>query len=99
MAEGRYVLIAQMDVDMQVEGEFNDWLLREHLPAVQKVPGVLSAKRYMSPTGEPKYMVIYELASPDVPTTEAWDNTRKVGRTAKLRPYIRNGAYRMFRQY
>ncbi len=98
MAEERYVLIAQMDVAPQAEGEFNDWLNKDHIPAVMKVPGVVSVRRYAAPVGEPKYMTVYELTSPDVPSSPAWNATRSVGRTQKMRPFIRNSTFRIYRQ-
>ena len=98
MPESRYVMIAQMDVDPSVEAEFIDWLAKEHIPAVSRVPGVLSVKRYVAPLGDPKYMIIYELSRSDVPSSRDWNETRKVGRTARMRQHIRNASYRVFRE-
>lgn len=98
MAETKYLLVAQMDVEPHVEKEFNDWFNRDHIPAVLKVPGVLGVRRYVALQGSPKYTAEYELTSPDIPTSKAWAETRNAGRTAQMRPHVRNSSYRLYRQ-
>jgi hypothetical protein len=73
---------------------------------LSEVPGVLSISRYerqelvMNIGGErktirienePRYTAIYELTSPDVLTSEAWDKAVEKGRwPSEVRPYTRN---------
>jgi len=104
--KARYIFIASMDVDPAKEALFNELYDTEHVPFLQKVPGVLSAKRYKSEPltmfisgkkqtiaseGEPRYSAVYELESPEVLTSEAWAKAVDKGRWAtEVRPHIRN---------
>jgi hypothetical protein len=104
--KAKYLMIASMDVDPEHEAVFNEVYDREHVPYLSQVPGVLSIKRYerqelvMNIGGErktirienqPKYTAIYELASPDVLTSEAWDKAVEKGRWPnQVRPYTKN---------
>ena len=102
----KYLMIASMDVDPEHEAIFNEVYEQEHVPYLSEVPGVLSIKRYerqelaMNIGGErksirienePKYTAIYELTSPDVLTSEAWDKAVEKGRwPSRVRPYTKN---------
>jgi hypothetical protein len=102
----KYLMIASMDVDPEHEAIFNEVYEQEHVPYLSEVPGVLSIKRYerqelvMNIGGErksirienePKYTAIYELTSPDVLTSEAWDKAVEKGRwPSQVRPYTTN---------
>jgi hypothetical protein len=102
----KYLMIASMDVDPEHEAIFNEVYDQEHVPYLSQVPGVLSIRRYerqqlvMNIGGErksipienePKYAAIYELTSPDVLTSEAWDEAVEKGRwPSQVRPYTRN---------
>ena len=72
MAKG--VLIAAMDFSKVAEDEFNDWYDTEHVPALARVPGVLSARRFCTTAGGsgPKYVALYHLTSPAVVDSEEW---------------------------
>jgi antibiotic biosynthesis monooxygenase (ABM) superfamily enzyme len=74
----KYLFFVRMDVDPDKEERFNEWYNKEHIPALLKVPGVLSASRYVSLEGTPKYTAIYELNSPDVLTSESWKEAVKM---------------------
>jgi hypothetical protein len=102
----KYLFIAAMDVDPDKEAVFNEVYDREHIPLILKVPGVLSARRYVSEPltmviggekktiaapGEPRYSAVYELESPAVLTSEAWAGAVDAGRwPTEVRPYTRN---------
>ena len=51
----KYVFIAGMDIDVDKEPVFNEVYDTEHIPLILKVPGVLSAQRFVA---EPLEMVI-----------------------------------------
>jgi hypothetical protein len=101
-----YLMIASMDVEPEHEDLFNEVYDTEHVPFLSQVPGVLSVKRYrreeltMNIGGErqtihlenePKYTAIYEIESPDVLTSEAWDQAVEKGRwPTEVRPYTKN---------
>jgi len=60
------------DVPPEHETEFNRWYDEEHLPALARVPGVLSARRFRASSGTPRYVALYDLADPAAPTSAAW---------------------------
>lgn len=105
-AKAKYLMIASMDVDPEHEAIFNEVYDKEHVPNLSKVPGVLGITRYkreeltMNIGGErktirienePLYAAIYELESPEVLTSAAWDKAVEEGRwPAQVRPHTRN---------
>ena len=68
---GRLLLVG-MTPAPAVETEFNAWYDTEHIPALARVPGVLSARRFRAGSGGPKYVALYHLASPEVVTSAQW---------------------------
>jgi len=102
----KYVFIASMDIDADKEAVFNEVYDTEHIPLILKVPGVLSARRYVAEPlrmimggerktivaeGEPRYSAIYELESAEVLLSEAWAKAVDAGRwPSEVRPYTRN---------
>ena len=105
-AKANYILNISMDVDADKEDLFNEVYDTEHIPLLLKVPGIVSARRYkLEPLtmivggekktvvmeGEPKYMAVYELESPDVLVGEGWAKAVDSGRwPGEVRPYTRN---------
>ena len=110
--KARCIFIASMDVDPEKEALFNEVYDFEHIPLILKVPGVLSARRLRSAPltlsiggerksipaeGEPRYSAIYELASADVLTSDAWAKAVDAGRwPSEVRPYTRNRRHRLY---
>lgn len=88
----RYLYLVMMDVDPDKEAEFNRVYDTEHIPALLRVPGVLSATRYRTSTeGAPRYAALYELESPDVPQSEAFRRAADSGQwPVAIRPHTRN---------
>ena len=70
MAKG--ALIAAFDFSNVAEDEFNAWYDTEHVPALARVPGVLCARRFRAGSGNPRYVALYHLASPQVVTGPDW---------------------------
>lgn len=67
------LLLVAMTPTPAVETPFNAWYDTEHIPALARVPGVLSARRFRTAGGDgPKYVALYHLASPDVVTGAEW---------------------------
>jgi hypothetical protein len=54
--------IVRVDIDPAREAEFNTWYEAVHIPALLACPGWLSARRYLSLEGGPKYVAVYEVA-------------------------------------
>jgi hypothetical protein len=45
----------------------------EHLPLLRAVPGVLAARRFLATSGTPRYVALYDLASPAVAASDEWN--------------------------
>jgi hypothetical protein len=69
---GRALLIVRSNVVPNMEEEYNRWYNEVHLRDMLSVPGVLTARRYVSLVDEPKYAAVYELESEDVLQSEAY---------------------------
>ena len=86
-----------MDVDPDKETAFNEIYDTEHIPNILQVPGVISARRYEVIRGEPKYMAVYELESPDLPESATWKEAGDKGRWPhEIRPYTRNRSHAVY---
>ena len=66
------LLLVGMTPAAAVETAFNAWYDTEHIPALARVPGVLSARRFRTAGGNPKYVALYHLASPGVVDSADW---------------------------
>ncbi len=99
-----------MDVDSDKEELFNEVYDEEHVPELVKVPGVISVSRSRRVAadlviggevvsvggGEPAYLAIYEVESPDVISSPEWAAASEKGRWAdEVRPYTRNRHHAM----
>lgn len=63
MARG--LLIVTMEPPAGMEEEFNDWYDLEHFPQRSSLPGFTSASRWICLDGWPRYLAVYDMASPD----------------------------------
>jgi hypothetical protein len=102
----KYIFIASMDVEPDKEALLNEVYDTEHVPALLKVPGVVSISRFaaepftMSMGGEqrsvevgaePKFSAVYEIESPDVLVSDAWAEAVEAGRwPEQVRPFCSN---------
>jgi hypothetical protein len=102
----KYVFSAAMDVEPEKEALFNEVYDKEHVPLLEKVPGVIAVARFVKQPvtmviggerktivveQEPKYNAFYEVESPDVLTSEAWGKAVDQGRwPGQIRPYTKN---------
>lgn len=59
------LLLVMIDVDPDYDDEFNRWYEEEHFPERVGLPGFLSARRFVSYDGGPKYLALYDLESVD----------------------------------
>jgi hypothetical protein len=64
------LLLVMIEIDPAYEDDFNRWYREEHYPERMACPGFLSGRRFVAVEGEPKYLAIYDLASPDVLASE-----------------------------
>ena len=66
------LMVIRIDVTPEHEADFNAWYDQEHLDALCGVPGVIAARRFRAIEGEPKYMAVYSLVSPEVQASTPW---------------------------
>jgi len=64
--------ISAMEVDPAIEDEFNEWYNEEHMPLMDAVPGILSARRFRAISGLPRYVAVYHLESPETYQQRSW---------------------------
>ena len=69
----RGLLLVMIEVDPAHEEEFNRWYNEEHLPERRGCPGFLSARRFVAVEGGPKYLALYDLESPEVLQSAAYE--------------------------
>ena len=105
--EAPYLFFAIMDVDPEHEADFNEIYDKEHIPEILKVPGVRSAVRYRLDRGSratkkedhAKYIAIYEVDSPDVPDSDAFNEASDRGNWKdKVRPYTKNRSHLIYKR-
>ena len=102
----KYLFIVAMDVAKDKEALFNEVYDKEHVPLLNKVPGVRGVTRLktepaafniggerktLDGAGMAHYVAIYELDSPDVLLSKEWAEAGEKGRWAKeVRPHTHN---------
>ena len=65
-------LLVLMQPPPTLEEEFNAWYDTEHIAERLAVPGFETALRYVCIDGAPRYLALYDLASPDVLNSPAY---------------------------
>jgi hypothetical protein len=88
-----HLFMVQLDIPAEHEAEFNRVYDTEHFPALMKVPGVRSGARYRlehsTAPGMQHYLTIYEIDSPAVLNSEAWEKAGAIGDwVARIRPKL-----------
>lgn len=71
-ARGAGLLLVTIDVEHAYEDEFNRWYDTEHFPERMQCPGFVSGRRFVAVEGEPRYVAMYELESPEVLMSPAY---------------------------
>jgi len=95
------LFVAIGDVPVEWEDEFNLWYDEEHLPMLARVPGVLRARRFRDPHGDPRYVALYDLADAAVVDHPAWaaalatEWSRRMDQVTRSREWI----LRLYRSY
>jgi hypothetical protein len=85
-----FALTVRLNTPADREKEFNDWYNEDHLPALVGVPGVYCARRYEAVDGDPKYLAVYEMRDGAATKSPEWETARNYGRTAQIRPYLKD---------
>jgi hypothetical protein len=89
-ASGQYHYAVETDISTENEGELNAWYNTEHLLGLSRVPGVISAKRYLREAGGPRYIACYELESPSILECKEWLAVRHTAWSSRVRPMFFN---------
>ena len=95
-----YILVVQLDIDKKHEKEFNELYDGEHVPSLLSVKGVKSGQRYeldSNAEDELRYLAIYEIERPDIPTSEEWQKAANTPGWSAVRGCIterRRGVFR-----
>ena len=97
MARGLLITMLQPGPD---EVDFNRWYDEEHIPERLGIPGFLWAKRFVAIKAEPKYLALYDVESPAVLQSDAYEYYRKgpgetewTRRTLAAAPASKRGVY------
>jgi len=93
------LLMVATNIASDVDKDFNAWYDEEHLPALRKVPGALSARRFRTDEGAPQYVALYHLKGPEVAASEAWKKAVETPWTARIRPHFKDTLRLVFRKY
>jgi antibiotic biosynthesis monooxygenase (ABM) superfamily enzyme len=88
--DAEFVLTVRLNTPADHEADFNAWYNEDHVPALAAVPGVYCARRYVAVEGDPKYLAIYEMREGGIPKTPEWNRARDFGRTAQIRPHLKD---------
>jgi hypothetical protein len=85
MTKERILLMVGIGVvPTEIEAEWNNWYDSQHIACRLRIPGFISARRFVKIEGEYKYLTLYDLISVDVLTSEAYIKLRD--REASLPP-------------
>lgn len=92
-------LLVMMQPPPALEEEFNAWYDTEHIPERLAVPGFVTGLRFVSTSGSPRYLAMYDLERPEVLDSPAYGRvsganfspwTRRV--TSRVRIYRSAGS-------
>jgi hypothetical protein len=86
-----YILMVQLDIDEDHVDEFNKLYDDEHFPHLLDVTGVISGQRYeieSDADNQLRYLIIYQLESPDIPSGDEWKEASVAPAYMKVRKYI-----------
>ena len=98
-ADAGGMMMFAMNVPAEVDADYNAWYNEEHVPALSKVPGCLSARRFKMMGGTHRYLAMYHLTGPEVQATDAWKAAAGTPWTAKLRPHFKDPLRLVLRRY
>lgn len=96
-AEG--LLMVATNVKSEAEADFNAWYNEEHLPLLSRVPGCLSARRFVVDGGKQRYVALYHLSEPEVTQSTAWKEAVNTPWTLKIRPHMQDQWRLVMRRY
>jgi hypothetical protein len=69
---GQAAMLLAFDVAPEFVAEHDDWHTHEHLAERLSIPGFIRGTRWVSLRGQPRYLVVYEVAQLTTLTSEAY---------------------------
>jgi len=72
MSKEGILVMVRTDILPNIEVDWNTWYNTRHIPDRLKIPGFISARRFVAIEGTPKYLAVYDLKSLDVLASEAY---------------------------
>ena len=85
--------VGRMGIPTEVEDRFNNWYNTVYVPNYEKVQGCIRGRRYRVVTGEPRYLVVYELEHDKVSESSEWHRQRDIApENAEMRTAMRHAA-------
>jgi hypothetical protein len=83
-------LFMGFNLEPGAEADYERWMDEEHLPNLSKVPGVLSARRFVATESTHKYIAVYHMTGPEVCESPEWLQARETPWTHRIRPRTRD---------
>ncbi len=94
------LLLVAFNVGREALSEFNDWYDKAHIPALSRVPGVLSARRFRAGDSSHTYLALYHLEAPEVVTGGAWQRAAAATPSPeRIRPQMKDRLRLLCRNY
>ena len=98
-----FIYVVQMDIPAGKEAEFNHIYDTQHVPNIIQAPGVQGCTRYKLVSadvdGVARYAAVYEIDSPDVPTSAGWlAESEKGDWPTRIRPHTANSSHLIFQK-
>jgi len=69
---GKAAMLLSFDISEDAVHEHDDWHTHEHLPERLSIPGFRRGTRWTALRGQPRYLVVYEVADLDTLTSSAY---------------------------
>lgn len=94
------LLLVAFNVAREAESEFNAWYQERHIPALSRVPGVLSARRFRAGDSTHNYVALYHLEAPEVQASPDWQRAAADTPSPEgIRPQMRDRLRLVCRKY
>ncbi len=98
-----YMYLVRMDVPAELEDDFNRIYDTQHVPYITQAPGVHACTRYCLESanvdGVAQYAALYEIDSPDIPSSDGWKEQSEKGDWAsKIRPHTTNRSHLIYKK-
>ena len=100
---GDYAYLVMMDIPAELEDDFNRVYDTQHVPNIVKAKGVNGCVRYKvestNKEGMARYAALYDIDSPDVPTSDGWVTESEKGEWAtQIRPHATNRSHTIYKK-